>query len=184
MANNPPFFAQAGGVYQVSTEGLQNNYSVAGAVVPVAAATDVVTLTNPAAGTKTLYVRHVGVTGTSGTQVDEPVSLVVRSTVNTGGTSTTPAIVPHDSIMPAATGVVNAYTTLPGTVGTLVGVIRQKIASFLATTAAEGAVIEWNFADKNDKSIVLRPGQVLAINLNGGTVTTGSLNYELEWVEV
>lgn len=150
-------------------------------------ATDIFTLTGSAS--KTIRVKRIEVFLTvsvalGGSQTIEIV-LAKRSTANSSGTSTTPTIVPHDSGDAAGTAVVRAYTVNP-TLGTLVGAIRcAKITAVSVNTAAPVARQVWDFGLPNSKPIYLRgTSEVLAVNLNGNTLTSDDNAINIEWDEV
>ena len=108
--------------------------------------------------------------------------MIVRSTANTGGTSSNPVITPNDSNNAAATAAINLYSANP-TVGIAVGTIRARKLN-LGVPGAAGT-IEWKFSDVNDQAIVLRGiAQVLCLNFNGQAVPSGTLiDIEVEFVE-
>lgn len=111
----------------------------------------------------------------------------VRSTANTGGTSTTPAIVPYDSGDPAAGAVVRAYTANPASLGTLVGTARvaKMLLAVLGGTTVQDRLI-WDFGNRPTKALVLRGAtQVFAIGLNAlpTFATASSFNVSVEWTE-
>src|SRR6478609_414079 len=98
-------------------------YAASGTVVPVTGATDLVTIIG-----STKLVRLVRVVFSATiltTAINGSVSIVKRSTADTAGTSTAPALIPLDSGNAVATAVVAAYTANP-TLGTTVGTIWQS----------------------------------------------------------
>lgn len=149
-------------------------------LVPATLATDIFTITGSAS--KTVRVTHLEISATQTTAGAVNTVLLKRSTANSGGTSTNPTKVPHDSQSAAATATINAYTANP-TTGTLVGQIRSnKIFISTATTLGQEALID--FGNRPGQAIVLRgTGEVLAINLNGVTVSGASFDIDLEWSE-
>jgi hypothetical protein len=152
------------------------------ALAPAASATDIFEIAGSA--TKTIKVTRLQISGTAAAAGAYDFVLLKRSTANSGGTSSAPAVVPHDANDAAGTAVVKAYTANP-TLGTLVGNIRA--AKGTVTTAA-GAIpnvpTQFNFGEREGKEITLRgTAQVLALNLNAATMTGGSLNIDIEWTE-
>ncbi len=135
--------------------------------------------------TKTVRVTRVSISATSGAAVDVDVSVVKRSTADTGGTSTAVTVAPHDSANAAATATVALYTVVP-TPGTTVGsaVRVGKLFAPLATTSAVAATpLIWDFGNGPKQGIVLRGiAQQLAINL-GSALTTGSIDIDMEFTE-
>src|SRR5258708_20326214 len=94
--------------------------------------------------------------------------LIVRATVESAGTSTTPGITTNDSNNAAATSVINLYSANP-TLGTSVGTIRARKLNLGA--AGSAGTIEWKFSDTNDQAVVLRGvTQQLCVNFNGQAV--------------
>jgi len=171
----------SGGTYNF---GHYYTYSVvAPDVATAASATDVVCISGSA--TRTVVLKKILLAGstTNATTVSTHVNIVKRSTANTGGTSTTPAIVPHDSQNAAATAVVRAYTANP-TTGTLVGNIAGMQMIF-AVTADWPATLYINFGENGMQGIILRgTSESACVNLNGATVTTsGALDASFEWIE-
>jgi hypothetical protein len=157
-------------------------YSAAAtAVTPAATATDLFTITGSA--TKSVRIFRVRIDGTQTTTGTVNILLVKRSTANSGGTSSTLSSIPHDASSSAATAVVRSYTANP-TLGTAVGTIRSDKVLVPAVTAL-GDELSYVFGESvGTQPIVLRgTGEVLAINLNATTVTGGSFNASVEWVE-
>jgi hypothetical protein len=157
-------------------------YSAVANVTAAAAATDLVTITGSA--TTTVYVTRVTISGTQTTAGLVDVVLLTRSTANTGGTSGAVTAVAHDTTDAAAAATVLAYTANP-TPGTLVGNIRRRYVPVDAPASVVGTeVVTFDFGDKG-RPITLRGiAQVLAVNLNGATVTGGVFDVEIEWYEV
>lgn len=144
------------------------------------AATDIFTITGSA--TKTIKVKKISITGTQTTAGANNIVLLKRSTANSAGTATTPAIVPHDSNSAAATAVVRAYTANP-TAGALVGNVRATKMLVPTITGAE-APVEFTFGLEETQSLRLRgTGEVLALNLNGQTLLGNSFDIFIEWTE-
>jgi hypothetical protein len=152
-----------------------------------ASATDIATLTGSA--TKMVRVTHVEYSGLATTILNTSVELIVRTTADTGGTSTAPAAIPHDqnNATPGATAVVAVYTANP-TVndGTARPIRSQKALHNLAAPAAgsESTRVVWDFMNRPSQAIILRGvAQQLAINLNGVTVAGGAADVTFEWTE-
>lgn len=154
-------------------------------LAPAASATDFFTIVGSA--TTVVRVKKIGCTGVSTADGSAIVSLIKRSTANATGTSTSPAITPHDSILPAATAVVKAYTVNPGTLGTAVGTPLRVglLGTRVAATAAGENGIRWDFGLQNDTDIVLRGvAQTLAMNNAGASFVAGAaLSCTVEWTE-
>ena len=55
---------------------------------------------------------------------------------------------------------------------------------FINTTAGAGDYVVWELADLSDKPGYLRGiSQVLAVNLNAVTITGGSFDLSITWIE-
>jgi hypothetical protein len=151
-------------------------------LAPASGATDLFTITGSAS--KTIRITYVEVSGLATTAGTVDAVGLVRSTANSGGTSTNPAAIPHDANDAAATATINAYTANP-TPGTLVGKVRaQRLFLNVAATGASDHVA-WEFGKRPARGIVLRgTSQVFAVNLNAGTMPAGAaLNVSVEWTE-
>jgi hypothetical protein len=164
-----------------TVDGQRATYSAAVSGLVVAnTPTDIFTITGSAS--KTIRITRISFTGTQTTGTQIRVIVLKRSTANSGGTSTSPARVPHDSNNAAATATVLAYTANP-TTGTLVGNIRAaKVLVGLTTVNSDQLIID--FGTRNGQGFVLRgTTQVLAINLAGVTIAGNSLDISFEWTE-
>ena len=151
------------------------------AVASAATATDIFTITGSTG--KVIDVIEVEISAVQTTASNILIQLVKRSTANTGGgTPTTATNVPHDSRSAAATATVRSYTANP-TLGTAVGTMRaQRALVPAAGTATAEIPVEWTFVD--GQPVSLRGAtEVLAVNLNGVTVTGGSFNCYIVWKE-
>lgn len=185
VANGQRIDAQAdlnGRIYVLSlpNDGGKDSYAASTTLVPGAAATDVFTITGSA--TKTIRITHIILSAVANTQIDVSTQLIKRSAADTGGTSTAPTRVPYDSTNLAATAVVAAYTANP-TLGTAVGTLATFKLSFVLTTSAAADIL-LEYGNRPTQAIVLRgAAQQLAINLNGTTITAGSLSITIEWTE-
>lgn len=143
-------------------------------------ATDIFTIKGSA--TKTVSITQIVLTGVATTAISVPVDLVIRSTADTAGTSTAPALVPHDSNDAAATAVVAAYTVNP-TLGTAVGSIRTEKIAF-TVTGVVGSRSVYDFGVRPGKPIVLRgTAQQLCVNFNATTVLGSSIDVWVEFTE-
>jgi hypothetical protein len=169
-------------VTNAPTDGAKPTYSASVTVAPAATATDVVTLAGSA--TTTIRITLVRISGISTTAITTPVLLIKRSAANTGGTSAALTRVPHDSNSAAATAAGLSYTVNPTALGAAVGTVRQDRLSFAVTGSTAQDPIVWDFGDRPAQAIVLRgTTQILAINLNGVTITGGSISVDIEWTE-
>lgn len=182
LANARYIKVDSNGIVQVSANGgSKASYSASiSALATAATATDIFTIKG--SGTKTVSITQIVITGLATTAISVPVSILIRSSADTGGTSTTPTIVPHDSSDAAATAVVNAYTANP-TTGTLVGAIRSERVAFPLTGALPSRAV-YDFGVRPSKPIVLRgTSQQLCINFNSTTVLGSAIDIWVEFTE-
>jgi hypothetical protein len=154
-------------------------------LTPAASATDVVTLTGSAS--KMVTVDEVKCTGTSTAAASLPIELILRSTADTGGTSTSPTIASHDSNNAAATGVFKAYTANP-TVGTSAGVVDIALLMTLApaSTGVNGFdnVYEYLPTDHRQPIVLRGTANQMAVNFSGTSIASGgSLSCAMTWTE-
>jgi hypothetical protein len=163
-------------------DGWKATYVASGTVVPVTGCTDLVTIIGSA--TRTVKLIRVLFSGTIlTTAINGSVSLVKRSTADTAGTSTAPAIIPLDSLNAAATAVLAAYTANP-TLGTTVGTIWQ--AKYLYQPAATGnpTVLTIDFNQLGQAGTLRGVVQQIALNLNAvAFASAGSVDYSFVFTE-
>lgn len=169
-------------VINTGVDGYKTAYSATATAAPLAvAATDVFAITGSAA--KLVRVTRIEVSGTQTTAGIVSVLVTKRSTANSGGTSTAPAMVPHDSLNAAAVASVLLYSANP-TIGTTVGVVRSdKLLLPAPAGTSQAPPLVFDFGTRNGQAMVLRVNQVLAVSFNGATVAGGSLNFNVEWTE-
>lgn len=165
-------------------DGNKATYSAAiTGLVFAASATDIFTISGSAS--KLVRVASIVMTATQTVGGRRDVQLVKRSTANTGGASTLPTVVPHDSADPPGTAVVAAYTANP-TLGTLVGRFRSRRALIDAAGASGGTAdcTSWDLGTRNSKAGVLRGvAESFGVNMNGVTSTGNNCAVCVEWTE-
>lgn len=177
----------ASGALNVTNEdGQKQTYSATSVVAgfaPAAAATDIFTIYG--SGTKTIRIARIEISGTQTTAGDVSIALVRRSSVNTGGTSSSLTATPHDSANAAATATVLSYTANPAVLGAAVGKLRaEKFFAPAPATASSPQVADWRFGESFAQSIVLRgTGEGVTLNLNAATMTGGLIDCWVEWTE-
>lgn len=173
-------------VLSVPSDGYKATYNATATFVAASTATDFFTLTGSA--TKTIRIIRIGMSATQTTSAEVNLILLKRSTANSGGTSTSPTIVPNDSGDAAGTAVARAYTANPTSLGSLVGNLRNfkltvPVIAVGGNATAPIEQIEY-FGDKFGKGLVLRgTGEVFALNLNSATVTGNNFSVWIEWTE-
>jgi hypothetical protein len=160
-------------------------------LVPAASATDTVCIAGSA--TKTIAVTRIQLSGTAGTLVTLPVTLVRRTSVDTGGTagSTTanPAntIAKHDTLSATATAVPISYTAVPTIVDTSPTYLQTANLTLPVTSAGTSiAPIDWRYGNiaTGEQPLYLRGvAAQLCLNLNTISVSSGVLTGSITWYE-
>lgn len=167
-------------MYRVATVA-QSFMASTSALTVAASATDIFTITG--SGTKTIQIIRITITATRTTGAQTLVQLIRRSTANSSGTSSTLTAAKMDSNNSAATATVLAYTANPS-LGNSAGTLSSA-NYFIAGTGTATTPIVLDFGNSLNQPVVLRgTGEVLAVNLNGVTVTGGSFNITVEWSEI
>lgn len=162
------------------------NYTYGAAVANftyAANGTDIFTISG--SNTKTVRIKHISIDGTQTSTAIRSVTLIKRSTANTGGTFTALTNVPYDSSNPAGTAVVGYYTANPTTLGTTVGALHVEKLIIPATNATvEDSLIFSTMDAVNSQDITLRgSSEVLAINMSGVTSNGNLMNVDIMWTE-
>jgi hypothetical protein len=168
----------------IPSDGTRSSYSAAILGLVVAnTPTDVFTIQGSA--TKTVRITRIGISGTQNTSAIRDIVFIKRSSADSGGTSTTATLVPHDSNNAAATAVVRSYTVNPSSLGTAVGNIRTIKFDLEATNLVGSSDhMEIKFGDNPSQAIVLRgSSEFLCLNLNSVTSSTNSFNFYVEFTE-
>ena len=151
-------------------------------LVVAAAATDILALIGGNSFLNKSVRLRIGGVATAATAVS--MSLIRRSTANSGGTSTAPTPVPVDSVdVGAAKGSVLAYTANPAGLGTAVGTaLAFTVPVGTASAPLPDTVID--FSPLGVGNPILRSAlESLCLNLNGATVAGLTLNISVEWSE-
>lgn len=156
-------------------------YRTAFVAAPAATATDIFQLIGSA--TKSVEVTKIIISGTQTTAGLVDLYIAKRSTANTGGTSSASNNVPLISTDAAATAVGAIYTANPSATGTLVGNVYIEAIPLGTTTTIANNIVEINFGENSKPLVLSGVAQALAINLNGVTVTGGSLKVTVEFLE-
>ena len=139
---------------------------------PPANPTDVLMIQGSAS--RIIRVRAIVVTGTATAASNIGIYTVRRSTPNTGGTVTNPALIARDNNDAVATALISLYSVLPTGLGTLLGNAdggRLNIAP-----AANGGIdrLALQYSWLNDKAPILRGvNDCLCINLGGSAWPAG-----------
>jgi hypothetical protein len=184
---NVIFSAAAGsGDHFVSTLSTQRQTYSATVVALAAAtsATDFLTITGNASTTVRLLNVTCSATGTVGAV---PLVGIVRSSADSGGTSSTVTAVANDQNDAAAQAVVKSYTVNPSSLGTAVGTVRAGVLTVTpaSSTTVGAQEVSWDFGiHPGEQEVVLRgTSQVFAVNGNGSFAASTLPTCSLTWTE-
>lgn len=155
-------------------------YRTAFVVAPAITATDIFQLIG--SSTKTVEITKIIISGTQTTGGMVDVYIKKRSSANSGGTSSAATLVPMISTDAAATAVGAIYTANP-TPGATVGDAYIESIPLSAITGITNNVVEINFGERGKAIQLSGVAQAIAINLNGVTVTGGSIKITVEFTE-
>lgn len=190
-----PAFAQVNVVPQVGVaSGIVKKAtysSVALALPPAASATDIACITG--SSTKTITVNRISISGTAGTLVTAPFTLVRRAAANTAGTAATTTanwannIAKHDTSDAAATATLISYSANP-TITDAAPTYLMSDSLTLPVTSAGVATVPLRWEPDTQftflKGWVLRgAAQQLCVNLNAVSVSSGLLYAGITWTE-
>lgn len=162
-------------------------------LVPAASATDVICISGSAS--KTVKVTKIVLSGTAGTLVTLPVTLLRRASADTGGTAASTTANPantiskRDTTFGTATAVPIAYTANPTIGDSSPTYIDSASVTLLVTGTNAASVTPLVFDFGRDNSnlnapVVLRGvAQQVCLNFNAISVSSGVLNGSLTWTE-
>lgn len=157
---------------------IPNTYSICVAdISPAALATDILVLTGSA--TKKVKINRIQVTADATAASVLDFYVFKRSAANTGGTSTAPALVKHDSLSPNATAVAILYSANPTALGAgqLIRADHYALPA-AATTGYPGTPWIEDFGVRNDDPIILHGVlESIAFSLNGQVIPAGTSVY-------
>lgn len=164
----------------VSTEKKQT-YSATAIFTAAASPTDVFTINGSA--TKTVKVLSFSYSATKTANGFGDVILTLRSSANTGGTSSTLTNAKRDSTNDAATAVVRAYTANPSGLGTSAGnIFSTRFFYSGLSVLADRLLID--FSNNTMQPITLRgTSEMMAVNLNAVTLSGNSIAASITWSE-
>lgn len=153
-------------------------------LVPAASGTDIFTITGKSG--RAVRINQIQISGIATAAAAIPISIVKRSTANTGGTSTVVAAVGMDTAANSAAGAsVLAYTVNPGALGTVVGTVSTARMILSTASASVGtSPIVFAFERMYMKSPTLRDAtESLCISYGGATAAGNSLDISISWTE-
>jgi hypothetical protein len=165
---NPPTFPQT------YTAGTQN---ITAATTP----TDIYTLTG--SSTKTIRITRFMFWATQTSGNVATVTLVRRSSANSGGTCTADGANPYDTNNAAATATACHYTVNPTSTGTLAGTLRNYRPLIPTATQNPTGYIWEDFGDSTQPIVLRGTSDILAVNLGGATISGLSYTIQVEWTE-
>ena len=151
-------------------------------ITPVTTATDVLQIIGSA--TKTIAITNIRITADATAATELDFYIYKRTTANTGGTVTNPAVVKYDSLNPTQSATVNLYSANPGT-----GVLVIASQFIVPPTATNGGIpimpLLFSFGSQTSQCIILRGvNESLTISLNGQAIPAGlGLYATIEWTE-
>jgi hypothetical protein len=161
-------------------------------LVPPASATDTICLAG-AAG-RTIKLMNIRLSGSAGTLVTLPVTLIRRASVATGGTAASTTANPANNISKRDTGYGTAsavpisYTAVP-TITDSAGTYVDSQSLTLPVTSAGVATVPLFFDYGKDLENLMQPptlksaAEQLCLNLNAVSVSSGVLNGSITWTE-
>lgn len=160
----------------------RKSFSVTAQVQIGSAATDVFVLVGPSSGTT--YVTKCVVTGTQGVASGHAtLSLLKRSTANSGGSFGTLPYVPHQ-VGDTTTTLSNHYSTKPTNLGTLVGTIHHQRILVPLVTGSPCEKFLWEVNDFNKPIMLNSTSTLLCVNFNGVTMNTGIFNVTWQYFHI
>lgn len=170
---------------KVNPEGQKTTYSYAFQVTPAASATDIAGIVGSA--TKLVKITKMRISGVANTAVVIDVLLIKRSAADTGGTSTNPGAVNHDSNDAAATATAYNYSANPsvGATGAKYGTFEEdKLTIGKSDGTTKPDVLVWDFAQRSEKALTLRgTADAVYLNLNGVQSAGEVLNVDITTTE-
>lgn len=150
---------------------------------------DFLTLENPVGSGKLLHLANFRLFPASTAAALMQIFFIRRSTLNSGGTSTTQAGAKADSADDAASGVLRLYTAAP-TPGTAESTLSISRGNTTVLTGAGGTLqfLASSANIANDltfvKPVIIRPGQCLSANLASQALPAGFVTgFEITWSE-
>lgn len=161
-------------------------------LAPAASATDVICIAGSA--TKTIALQSIRLSGSAGTLVTLPITLVRRAAVNTGGTAAGTTANPANNVSKRDTGnathtaVPIAYTANPTITDSSPTYLDSQSLTLPVTSAGVATVplyFDYNAGNSNLNQAPLLKGaaQQLCLNFNAVSVSSGVLNGSLTWTE-
>jgi hypothetical protein len=164
--------------------------AVALALPPAASATDIACITGSA--TKIVNVSNIYITGSAGTLVNAPFTILRRVIADTGGTpATTTAnwantIAKHDTLNATPTATLISYSANPTINDSSPTYLRSAYATVPTTSATTLSPIiawHWESTEFEQRPILRGVAQQICINLNAVSISSGLLHLSITWTE-
>ena len=175
----------ANGVQFVDVEGTLPTYAAtAYDYTPYATATDMFVLQNPANSGSLLNITQINISGTAQSAATMDVYVFIRTSLNTGGTSSAVTPAKYDSRNGSPKGTALTYSVAP-TVPSGSMVVADRIVLPGNNPGVSATIINYDFGNRGGStSLHLHPGEQLSISNNGNAVATGATMYfTVEWNE-
>lgn len=155
-------------------------------LAPASSATDIACIGG--ASNIVARVKQIRISGTAGTLISLPITILKRAAADSGGTLATGNALPVpyalDASNIAAKATTVAYTGNPSINDSSPGIIDAAIGIFNVTTTAANGATTFNFDfDETQTPLLRSSAQQLCVNLNATTISTGLLNVNFRWTE-
>jgi hypothetical protein len=160
-------------------------------LVPPASATDTICIAGSA--TKTVAVTRWQLSGSAGTLVSVPITLVRRASADTGGTAASTTANPANNIAKHSTSNATAsatpisYTAVPTIGDTSPTYLQTQSVTFPVTSAGTSiAPLDWKYGNIaiGEQPLILQGiAQQLCLNFNTISISSGVLNGSITWYE-
>lgn len=160
---------------------IRKTYSVSFTFTPAVTATDSVEITGSSAS---IQITKIIIGGIATAAAALQASLIRRSTLDTGGTSTNQTIVNHETGDGASTATIKLYSVNPSALGTTIGSIRS-VRIPLGTATDPRTPITYTFGSDSKPFILAGATQTLCLNFAGGAISAGaSIDFTIEYTEI
>lgn len=196
LATLVPALAQVNVVPQVGVQTgylAKTTYSAAFfGLAPAASTTDLVCIAGSA--TKTVKLQQIRLSGSAGTTLSLPATLLRRASVNTGGTAASTTANPANTIAkrntnaPTATATLISYTANPTINDTSPTYIDSaQLAISLTTMATVSIPVVFDFgkdvSNLVDPPTLIGAAQQICVNFNGTSLASGLITGSVTWTE-
>jgi hypothetical protein len=153
----------------------------AGAQSIAGVAGDILVITGSA--TTTVRVKRITISGTATTAQVVGISVIRRSSLNSGGLASPLGAVPYDTLSNAPQAQVDVTLSSYSSFGTQVGSLMKSVEGFINTAGESPFIAEFTWGDDIAQCAILRGvNQCLCLNL-ASALTSASINCDIEWTE-